>query len=262
MKTVYKILGILCFVFAALVLLLALIMVIGGEPGLGAPFAIIGLFFIFLGMYSRKYSQKGQLKNAHIQSPAPAIEKANTNMIEAPRPAPKEEPAPLLEAEEEPNPQPEAAKPEGPEYEYYNFKVAGISFREKDIIDSLAVENDAYDMTKMELVDMYLIDEPIYKYLVSASTVHLEDEPDNPHDPNAIKVVVDGVHIGYVPAKKSNKVRQILEKSPAIICNIYGGPSKTVHEDYNGRGKEVYTVEKADHNFGAEIILKYEKARN
>lgn len=31
------------------------------------------------------------------------------------------------------------------------------------------------------------------------SKVKFEPEPDNPHDPNALKVLVDGEHVGYVP---------------------------------------------------------------
>jgi len=28
-------------------------------------------------------------------------------------------------------------------------------------------------------------------------------EPTNPHDPNAIKVMLDGIHLGYVPATET-----------------------------------------------------------
>ena len=40
--------------------------------------------------------------------------------------------------------------------------------------------------------------------------VELVEEPTNKHDPNAIKVIVDGHHIGYIPAKKCTKVKTIL----------------------------------------------------
>ena len=43
-------------------------------------------------------------------------------------------------------------------------------------------------------------------------TIALEEEPDNQYDPNAIKVILDGKHIGYVPAKKCKKVKKILQK--------------------------------------------------
>ena len=108
-------------------------------------------------------------------------------------------------------------------------------------------------MTKKEIVDAYMTDEDIYKYMVQIDEIELEPEPDNPHDPNAIKVIADGVHIGYVPAKSTKKIGQLLEKHPEVMCNVYGGPSKIVFEESDGS----YTMKKSDHNIGAEVILKY-----
>lgn len=44
-------------------------------------------------------------------------------------------------------------------------------------------------------------------------SLELIPEPENPSDPNAIKVIVDGQHIGYVPVKKCAKVKKILGKT-------------------------------------------------
>lgn len=146
-----------------------------------------------------------------------------------------------------------------PEYQYYDFKVAGISFRENDIIDQIMIENDDYDLSKREAVELELIDERIYRYIGAPSDVQLIPEPDNPHDENAVKVISDGLHIGYVPAGKTKKVKQILSTKDiiSISCDIYGGQYKFISEDYNDSGKEVYTVEKGKANIGAEIIIKY-----
>ena len=38
---------------------------------------------------------------------------------------------------------------------------------------------------------------------ISHGTATLEREPTNPYDPNAVKVVVGGEHIGYVPKEKA-----------------------------------------------------------
>lgn len=165
---------------------------------------------------------------------------------------------PVSEPIQEPESEPVIEEPAAPEpvkdpYKYYSFKVAGISFYEKDIIDTLAIENDDYDMTKKEIVDAYMTDESIYKYIFSIDDVQLEPEPDNPYDPNAIKVIADGVFIGHVPAKSTNRVKQLLGKSPEISCELYGGPSKIVFEESDGS----YTMKKSDHNIGAEVILKY-----
>lgn len=39
----------------------------------------------------------------------------------------------------------------------------------------------------------------LIKKLHPRSIVRLEREPANPHDPYAIKVMADGMHIGYIP---------------------------------------------------------------
>lgn len=196
------------------------------------------------------------LKSKNKQDPVGA------NIPDQPTVPPMPVSEPIQEPESEPVQEPEsepvieqaaAPEPEKDPYKYYSFKVAGISFYEKDIINTLAVENDDYDMTKKEITDAYMTDENIYKYVINVDDVQLEPEPDNPHDPNAIKVVADGVLIGYVPARSTKRVGQILTKSPEIICNVYGGPSKIVFEESDGS----HTMKKSDHNIGAEIILKY-----
>lgn len=50
--------------------------------------------------------------------------------------------------------------------------------------------------------------------------LELVEEPTNKYDPNAIKVIVDGKHIGYVPAKKCKKVKDILHKKTIteMVC--------------------------------------------
>ena len=50
--------------------------------------------------------------------------------------------------------------------------------------------------------------------------LELIPEPTNKHDPNAIKVIVDGKHIGYVPANKCAKVHKILTKRITEQCFI------------------------------------------
>ena len=51
-------------------------------------------------------------------------------------------------------------------------------------------------------------------------TVDLIPEPDNPHDPNAIRVYMNGKHIGYVPKEKTAKVRKFLSKIYEISAEV------------------------------------------
>jgi hypothetical protein len=245
MKAVLKILGVILIGIGVIILI----------AGKSAASDALGLIILLLmGGIPAALGVLCLLKSKKKPDPA------GVNVPDQPTvpPMPAAEPIPDVEPIQEPELRPALEEPAAPEpvkdpYKYYSFKVAGISFYEKDIINTLAVENDDYDMTKKEIADAYMTDENIYKYVINVDDVQLEPEPDNPHDPNAIKVVADGVLIGYVPARSTKRVGQILTKSPEIICNVYGGPSKIVFEESDGS----HTMKKSDHNIGAEIILKY-----
>jgi hypothetical protein len=43
----------------------------------------------------------------------------------------------------------------------------------------------------------------------------LRPEPDNPHDPNAIMVLIDGHHVGYLPAKSVQQSRPLIDRAIA-----------------------------------------------
>lgn len=70
------------------------------------------------------------------------------------------------------------------------FKVSGVTFgNRQDVMRKLYKEG------------------PIHK-------AALVREPNNPHDPNAVMVQVDGKHIGYVPKEASEDIGEII---PYII---------------------------------------------
>lgn len=49
----------------------------------------------------------------------------------------------------------------------------------------------------------------------------LEEEPNNPYDPNAIKVHAhDGHHVGYVPAKMTDEIRKVSKLPCPCFCYI------------------------------------------
>lgn len=244
MKAVLKILGVILIGIGVIILLagksvatdalgLIILLLMGGIP------AALGVLCLL-----KSGNKKKSGSNVPEQPSIPPM--PDSEPVKAPEPASAPEPDLI-------NEEPPAPEPEQDLHQYYSFKVAGISFHEKEIINELASENDDYDMTKKEIVDAYMTDETIYKYTFSIDDVQLEPEPDNPHDPNAIKVIVDDVFIGHVPAKSTKRVKQILSKSPEIMCEVYGGPSKIVFDEGDG----TYTMKKSDHNFGAEVILKY-----
>ena len=162
-----------------------------------------------------------------------------------------------------PNAETPAAEKPIEEFLYYDFKVHGISFREKAIIKELADENDDYFLTKSELIDYGMICDRIYKYKIISNKIDLLPEDNNPHDENAVKVIADNVHIGYVPASKAKRVRRILEKENivSITCDFYGGPYKDIDSYYTISGNEKYELSTGDMNIGAKVVIKYKNRK-
>lgn len=82
------------------------------------------------------------------------------------------------------------------------FKVAGISYYKDDIIKDFKLEID---------------DEFNYE----SSHVELIPEPENKHDPNAIKIIVDGTKIGYVPKELTSFVRDFIESPDYLGAEVH-----------------------------------------
>lgn len=74
------------------------------------------------------------------------------------------------------------------------FKVAGLSYYEDNYVDIIDPEGDL--------------------------TVNLVPDPDNEHDPNAIKVLLNDIHIGYVPKEKTEDVKKILPDAYEIDAHV------------------------------------------
>jgi len=248
MKAVLKILGVILISIGVIILLagksaatdalgLIILLLMGGIP------AALGVLCL---LKSGNNKQSGS--NVPEQPSIPPM----------PEPEPVKAPGPDPVNEEPPAPAPD---PEKPLFKKYAFKVAGISRRQKDIASKLLLENSDFLLSKSDLVEIGAVDERIYKYSPIELDAELVPEPDNPRDPNAIKVLVDGVQIGYVPADKTGKAKSLLEKKQihAITSAFYGGPYKIIREDFDpDREREVYTIEKdSQYNIGAEITIEY-----
>jgi hypothetical protein len=76
----------------------------------------------------------------------------------------------------------------------YNYDVVGESFQ-RDHLTALIRAHSAFETGE------------IY------STAVLELEPTNPFDPNAVKVVVEGTQVGYIPKFDSPAVTEMVKKS-------------------------------------------------
>ena len=83
---------------------------------------------------------------------------------------------------------------EAPDGVDYNYDVVGESFQ-RDHLTSLIRAHNAFESGE------------IY------STAVLELEPTNPFDPSAVKVVVEGTQVGYIPKFDSPAVTEMVKKS-------------------------------------------------
>ena len=172
-------------------------------------------------------------------------------------PAPTE-PARQAPVQELPEEKPEPPKPAEPLYKEKVYKVAGLNYHMDSIMD-MAEENEDYSLKKKELVEFGMTDQRIWKYEFSPYETELVPEPDNPEDPKAIKVIVNGVHIGYIKAGSCAHLLKVIREDRIIEidCDIYGGPYKYVSEVWDDHKEDfTYNLEKAEVAYGAKLTIK------
>lgn len=103
--------------------------------------------------------------------------------------------------------------------------VAGVSYH-LDTIMELAVDNEEYEESKKELCDDHDGEDffKVYQYFFDPVKVAIEPEQDNPADPNALKVIVDGKHVGYIKKGSIPHVKKMLSGDKIISMKaIIGG---------------------------------------
>ena len=185
-----------------------------------------------------------------FQSPA-------SNNSPTPPPVEKSSDFVPLESTPTPKPTPKPAAPQ-PETKVEKHRVAGTSFRLDEIM-AMGVENFDYSRSKRELIDDCLTGERIYRTIYNIRSTTLEPEPDNPEDPKAIKVVVDGVHIGYIKAGSCAHIHKVLREGrlERVRCEIKGGPYKILLEDFDADdlGEPTYTLERDTAPIYAELYI-------
>lgn len=112
-------------------------------------------------------------------------------------------------------------------------------------------------LTKPQLIKNGLIDKNIYEYSFNPSSVLLVPEPENEHDPNAIKVIIDNVHVGYIKKGSCSHIKKLISSCAisSISAMIIGGRSKYVHCTDDAGSNESYIIDKSETDFRVEITL-------
>lgn len=112
-----------------------------------------------------------------------------------------------------------------------SHKVAGTSYRQ-EAIRAMGRKNPDYNLTKKELLKRWPDGVTVYEYTFSPKKAELVPEPENPHDPKAIKVLVDGVHVGYIKAGSCAHIHKLIRENriQKIEPSIIGGKYKAVYD--------------------------------
>ena len=92
-------------------------------------------------------------------------------------------------------------------------KVTGTNYRNQKEILSLGSLNPEYSLNKVALIKKYPEGNTIYEYIFPKHTATFEFEPTNEFDPNAIKVMIKGVHVGYVKKGSCARIKNLINQN-------------------------------------------------
>jgi len=230
-EKIYKFFSVICYIIFGIGSLIGILTFSKG----GFIALIFGFLFLWIAVLCNGLSKPTE---NYKETPSILISEP---IFESPRPV-------TTPVKEIPQPKKEPPKTK-------TFKVAGISSHREKVLN-IASENSDYDMGKRAIIEAGLANERIYKYEFYPSKVELVPEPDNPHDPKAVKVVVDGEHIGYIKEGSRSHVLNLLSQNliKKIDCEIYGGNYKILSWD-EFDDEDPGEIEKDATEFGAKVII-------
>ena len=209
-----------------------------------------GAAFAIAGMYYTKPPRMALAGMLLVLAIVLAVMNANKDNAEAP--------AEDQDTEEAPEPADPAPKPEEPETKTRCYIVAGVPYY-MDNLMSMAEENYLYAYKKQDLIVIGRTDEKIYKQIFTTSHLDLAHEPDNPHDPNAIKVLLDNKLVGYIPKDDCQHILDIMDNDLFVSanCEVTGGKYKMVNEDYDCiKDKSTYKMETGEDDYAIYIYIR------
>lgn len=134
--------------------------------------------------------------------------------------------------------------------------VTGTSFRQ-DVIRAMGKKNPDFTLTKRDLFKRGM-EAPVYEYTFSPKKAELVPEPENPNDPNAIKVLVDGVHVGYIKAGSCAHLLKVIREGRVVKIEptVFGGKSKQLCTyDANAKRLDDYELVKDETSFGVFLNI-------
>ncbi|WP_332058360.1 HIRAN domain-containing protein [Streptococcus canis] len=88
-----------------------------------------------------------------------------------------------------------------------SFFVAGVNYRKSNLKKAKEWLEYSYDYDEYKN-DGYFNPQ---RYEYYTQMVYLEREPNNEFDKNAIKVLINNIHVGYIPKKKAKKIAKLID---------------------------------------------------
>lgn len=145
------------------------------------------------------------------------------------------------------------SKPDTPSSIAKTYNVTGIQHYMDNIL-SLSYDNPDYEMSKREIIDAGMTDEKIWEYGFYGKNVEVVPEPDNPYDPKAIKVIIDGKHVGYIKSGACPHLLKVINENRIrrILCTIGGGRYKEVYEDEDN---DTFKIERGEKNYSIKLTV-------
>lgn len=134
----------------------------------------------------------------------------------------------------------------------HKHKIAGVAHYESNLL-KLAFKNPAYSFTKKEIIAKRLYCKNLYEYSFAPKKTELLPNPTNPQDPNAIKVIIDGQHVGFIKSGSCGQILKLIkeERIARIESNVSGGRFQNLWSD----GKEIQQHEKGCKKYEIEISI-------
>ena len=108
------------------------------------------------------------------------------------------------------------------QYKTENHEIAGVNHYADQIMHDLAAPNKEFNITAKEFKKKYKSGDRIYEYTFNTSNPRIIPEPDNPYDPNALRVMVGNTKIGYIKKGSCSRVK-----------NTLNNPKDPVQDDVN-----------------------------
>ncbi|MBU5342294.1 HIRAN domain-containing protein [Caldifermentibacillus hisashii] len=155
------------------------------------------------------------------------------------------------------------------------YRVAGVTKENdkginiQDLLKRLAngyKKNDYIEswegLTKREMIECYM-EQSEFEGQTISNVIRFEPEPDNPYDPNAIKVFmkdVNGIehHVGYIRREDTQEIKEQMQREDFkyIAVSFTGGKYRSVDYDVD-TDKEVINEEELTR--GLELTLVFDK---